>query len=219
MTQEQSKVVEIDGKNYTFKLPNLTQSTEADMEYSRAYTKALQEGIWPKVSLERQLKKTGAWSDEEDQELQKLDQETQETIKQAVLEPDKEKRRELALKFYAMRERLAEMAGRKHVMLMNCAESKAEEAKLGSILWKCVFKEDGKLLWESKDALMNETDTNFVSQIGQTFISFLGRLEEKLDEINKLILGDSEETDSDTGDTTDTEVKPQAKKSPASKAK
>lgn len=192
MPRATEKEIVIGEDKYKISLPTLSQSTEADIEYSKAYTRALQEGILPKSSLERLLIKTGAWSPEDEAELEAANLDSQKLMVKIVSEKDRLVKNSFVEEFYQVRDRLTSVASRKQSMLMNSAETKGEEAKLTSLLCKCVTK-NGAVLWANKQAMSIDNGIGLIGQLGQELINFMGQLDEKMEELDKLILGDSEE--------------------------
>lgn len=208
--RETVKEVTIDGVKYRVLLPTLQQSTDADVDYSKAYTKALQDGILPKAALERLLVKSGAWAQEDEDELNAAGAESQKVMMKIMSEKTRADKETYLPEFYAVRERLNNISSRKQLMLMNSAETKGEESKLGSMLAKCVQNEDGSQLWKNKTEMMSENNISLVQELGQVLMNFMGQLEEKIKQIDDLILGDSEPEKEESVRIVVEEVKPVA---------
>lgn len=196
MTKEITKEFKIGEDTYVFQMPTVENITEADVEYSKAYTRALQVGILPRVALERILIRSGAWTDEDEKELNNVISETQIIVAKLSVVKDKEERAKLVSQYFELRIKLAEISGRKQSMLLNSAETKGEEAKISSLLVKCT-KKNGALAWANKKDLLEDRDNNGVGDLVGKFISFIGQFDEKLEEIDKIVLGDSEEIKED----------------------
>lgn len=191
MTKAITKEFKIGEDTYVFQMPTIENVTEADVEYSKAYTRALQVGILPRIALERILIRSGAWTDEDEKELNAVVENTQTVVAKLSIVRDKEERAKLVSEYFELRIKLAEISGRKQSMLLNSAETKGEEAKITSLLVKCT-KKNGALAWATKKDLLEDRDSINVGDLVGKFVSFMGQFDEKLAEIDKIVLGDSE---------------------------
>lgn len=212
MKREETKVVKVGDRNLVFRMPSVEEVTEADIEYSKAYVRALQAGILPRLALEKILERSGAWTKEDEAAIDSVSRETQELVKKLMVEKDQGARTTLIMEYYTLRQKLAELSSTKQSMLMNSAETKGEEAKITSLLWKSVKNEDGSSIWASKREFLDDRDNDLVQSVVEKFVSFMGQFDEKLGQLDKIILGDLEEEEKEVDGEVATSEKPDQEK-------
>lgn len=187
-----SKEIEIGEKKFKLNYPSIGLSSEADMEYSKAFTNALTNGLKPQVLMEKTLRDSGLWTLEDDKSIDSLTKDLQDSIVKIMgLSDDLERERERA-NFYSIQNALLKVTIRKQSLTNHTAEQKGEEAKITYLCWNCILNLDGTKYWKSKDDLMKEQDQDLVKRAIQEFISFTSGLEEKMNSIEAILSGDLE---------------------------
>lgn len=172
------KVIEIEDKKYKFIMPTLGDVTDSDTEYSKAYIKALKDGLPPRNILEKQLRESGVLNEKEDIELAEASTKLQDIFVQFKSESDKEKKEQYKLQLMEIQNKLIQITTQRQMLFVHTAESKGEEAKMTNLSWKCIYKEDGKRLWETKELYLNERSTKAIEKIIQEFIIFMSGYDE-----------------------------------------
>lgn len=190
MGKEISKTVEVCGKKIKLNTPTIGMGAEGDLEYSKAYTKSLIGGLMPRAAMEKFVRESKSWTDEDDTRLSDVMSKLQELMAQFGTEKDNDKRQDLRLSFYETRNELANLTARRQSLFAHTAESKGEEAKVTNLAWKCITNEDGSKIWNTQEQFLAETDVEFVGAALQEFISFTTNLEEKMSELDEIIEGD-----------------------------
>jgi hypothetical protein len=185
--QKVEKVVDLGDEKVKFIYPNVRQNSEADLEYSKAYTKALLAGLIPRAAMERRLKESGAWVEADDDEINQLGLDINDLIIKLNVEKDTAKRQELKIQFLEARNKLYALSSRRQSLFTNTPEIKGEEAKIAELLWQCSFKEDGSKIWNSKEEFLNSNDIKYTEKIIGAFVGFTTNLDENLALIEDLL--------------------------------
>lgn len=193
MAKETSKIISIGDKKVKINIPTIGMGTEADLEYSKAYTKAIQNGILPRAAMEKIILANKVWTVEDDQKILEINGRVEEVITNHASETDKDKKLELRLEFDRLRNELLDMTTKRQTLFLHTAEAKGEEAKIANLMWKCVVNEDGSRIWKTYEDFANDTDISFASQAMQEFVAFTSGLEERIQQIED-IFKDEEET-------------------------
>ncbi len=210
MARETSKMVEVNGKKVKLSLPTIGMGTTGDLEYSKAYTKALHDGLMPRVAMEKFVIDNNLWTKEDDKRVADVSSGLENLMASFSLEKDAEKRNELKAKFYDLRNELSAISSKRQNLFVHTAESKGEENKIAHLAWQCILNEDGTRVWNSREDLMNETDVPFVSQVLQLFVAYTSGLEEKVEAIETIMDGIEEEREKEELEPAKTEVTTEA---------
>jgi len=157
------------------------------MEYSKVYTAALSAGILPKVVLEKKIMAAGAWTPEDEAKIDRLGAEMREALANLTVAKTDDAKNAALMLFYEKRNTLMEESAKKQQLLQHTAESKGEEAKLTELMWRCVLKEDGSRVWENKDALLSQANSEKMARIIQEFVAFTTGLDEKIKSVDDLV--------------------------------
>ncbi len=193
---ENVKIVTINDKKIKLVRPTLGIASEGDLEYSKAYTKALQNGLIPKVVMDKLCIETGAWTAKDDEEVATVSKRLHEIME--IFATSGDNKDSAKLEFYELRNRLTIITAKRQSSFTHTAESKGEEAKISSLACKCILNEDGSKIWKNLEEFYNETNLQFVSQAVQEFVAFTSGLGEQIDELEKIFDGPSEETPKET---------------------
>ncbi len=180
------KKLEIGGKKLRFVLPSLRVNEEAGLAYSKAYTKALNDGLLPQVVMERLAEKNGSWTTEDIAKVNIITDNIRDCIMELNIKQTQDKYNELRLDFYKLRNDLTEITIKRQLLFSHTAESKGEDAKIAAITWRCVLNEDSTRLWSTEDAFFDEKDVPFATNVLQEYVSFTSGLEGKIEEVEKL---------------------------------
>jgi hypothetical protein len=189
------KYEEIDGKKYKFVFPTMGESTEADMEYSKGYTNALKAGLWPRVKMERHVAENSLWSDEDNKKLDDKNMEFQELVTKTFSAVKNEEKQKLREALAATKNELMSLIILKQSLFNNTAESKADEAKVLSLVPKCVLNEDGSKIWDSPESFQKEKNTGLAVELAHIFVSFISDLDNKLSQVDNLLSNNPEEAE------------------------
>lgn len=181
------KIVEIGDKKFKFIMPTLDEVTSSDTEYSKAFIKALRDGLPPKNTLEKQLREAGILNEKDDAELSELSITLQDSFIQFKTETDKERKEEAKNKLIEIQNKLIQITTQRQSLFMHTAESKGEEAKMTNLAWKCIYKEDGTRFWADKNSYLNERSTKEIESLIQEFVIFMSGYDESAKIIDNII--------------------------------
>ncbi len=193
MARENFKIKEIQDRKIKLATPTIGMGTEGDLAYSKAYTQAIQNGILPRIAMEKYVNEQKLWTNEDDLEVQRVSVDLQEIMALFSSEKDTEKKNELKLRFYNLKNTLTNLSIKRQSLFLHTAESKGEEAKISSIAWKCILNEDGSRVWGTQEVFLAETDTAFASLALQEFLAFSSGIEERQGELEEIFEEKEEE--------------------------
>jgi len=193
MSKLTEKSIEIEGRKIILKYPSVGESTDADTEYSKAFTMALKDGLMPKAIMEKTLVDNGLWTEEDTKEeaglaakLTEIMAKNRETTKQ----DEKDKLKE---EFYRIQEEIMAYGVKKQSLSAHCAENKGEEARIAYLAWRCILNEENNRLWETQEEFFSNDNNTFVRAVLQEFVSFTTGLDEKINNLDKILDGEFSE--------------------------
>lgn len=170
------------GKDYIVKKPMASENKEAMVAYNQAFGAAIKAGAVLRAKLNEYMREQKIWSDEKQTRFIELAKEVGEGEKK--LEKGGFKFKDavaLAKDLRAKREELNDMLNERGTFDSSTAEGQAENAKFQKLLTLClVYKEDGKPVFSSVDALLNESDETRLKVANRGF-DLLGEIYYKLD--------------------------------------
>lgn len=177
MAQETSKTVIIDGKTFVLSTPSIQASSFADMEYAKAYTKALQGGLLPKVALEKIMRDTGGWTEEDDTKVNDLLFDLQQLMLAYSSTEDGPTKESIKLEFVSKKQELSNISNQQQQVFNNSAEQKAEEARIGALAWQCILDESGKKIWANHAEFIGQPNTKEITTLLKGLIGFIGNVD------------------------------------------
>lgn len=184
---ETEKIIEVNGKKYKILFPNVEQGQESDMAYAKAFNSSLKNGIVPRATMDFYIRDNGIWPQENETRIAELTDKIKDTLIALKTEKDNDKRDELRFNFVNQRNEILLLNSQKQALYNNTAEAKGEEAKISSLVWKCVQNEDGKRVWETEKDFLNERDIELVSSLLEKFVMFTSGLENRMNEIDSIL--------------------------------
>ncbi|MGQ4893437.1 MAG: hypothetical protein ACP6IQ_02290 [Candidatus Njordarchaeia archaeon] len=158
--------------------PNNKEIQEAEFYYSKAYNKAIMNGIMPQSTLVNALVENGMWSEEKDNAIEKQRQLVADMEKELEKEKDEEKKASLAKKLTAERDKLFRMRQERNDLVAHSAESKAEDAQRNYLV-SCVTEvaKTGDKVWPTYEDFLEEQDGGLVFRATYEFLTFTNGLE------------------------------------------
>lgn len=202
------KTIELDnGKKYIFKIPSVKVAGDADYEYSKSYTRALTDGLLPRVVIEQKNKDAGAWTEEDQKKDIALNSELEEILLKSASANNKEERDKLKQRYYNLQESMSFLSAKKAALSAHSAEAKAEEGKIATLMVACCLDGDHNKIWETRDDLDNEENSSLMQTIANEFMAYISGMDEKIGMLEEIILGnidnDIESTDEGTKESTE----------------
>lgn len=164
-----------DGELLQVRFPKVEENRLADWEYSKVLMEAIKDGIPTAKQMAKMIEELGLWSKEDDDKIVALQEEInkQITVMGKLTEGSKnyEKAQDT---INDLRQEILDIQQDKQRLYNNTAESKAEEAKMSFLVFKCSEYADGeKPLWSSYNEFKNEQDQAKVNKIVYQFLTFV----------------------------------------------
>ena len=148
--------IKLEGKNTGVKFtePNQSQIFELDKFYRKIFSECIREGIMTEAEAKKRFASTGAWTTDEEAEIQTLIQKiAYNSAKLLILEemsPDAGKLIDL---IQEDRSSMFELISRKTELLSNTSEGMANEQKVFKYISLCLCTEDGHRIFDSEESL------------------------------------------------------------------
>jgi hypothetical protein len=189
------KIWNYEDKKYIFTMPTVGQSNAADLEFSKAYTEAVKNGLMPRTVLERDFKEKGIWTDEDNKKLEELLQIQQEQILALKLSGEQDKKEQLKIDLLRTKLEFQELYTQRQVIFQHSADSKGDAARILELAWRCIFNENREQVWKTKEALLEEQDSKFISSLITELVIFTSGLEDKVNSLEDFIEEVTEKVD------------------------
>jgi chorismate mutase len=172
------RVFETDKGLVQIRFPKVDENRLADWEYSKVFNQAIKDSIPTNKQMTKQIQELELWTKEDDDKIEKLREEIDKQIvimgKMSEGSKNMEKAQE---KIAELRNELIAFQQERQRYFQQTAESKAEEAKMSFLIYKCTEDANtGKPFWHSYDAFKNEEDQGTVNSIAYQFITFINGL-------------------------------------------
>ena len=171
-----SMVIEdpISGDPLLLEYPTLKHRRIADFIYNKAIKKADSNGIYTKEKMLSVLEDRGVITKEmyEKEEFYKK----QIDANKVLLSKMKFSEKKIAIlktKIARMEADLAELVGKRELLLSTTSDSLAMSEKLNYLVWSSVFSIDGTPVWDTFDAFMDETNMDYKNKIHNEVVPFL----------------------------------------------
>lgn len=160
------------------RFPKVEENRLADWEYTKVFQQAIKDGIPTNKQMTKQIEELELWTKEDDEKIKSINDEVQKQI--AVLD----KMSEGSKNFEAVADKIAELRNdalaiqtEKQRLFNNTAESKADEAKMTFLIYKCAeFADSNEPIWVKYEDLKNEEDQGTVNIIVYQFLTFINGL-------------------------------------------
>ena len=178
---------EYEGKKYIFTMPTIGQSNAADLEYSKAYTDAIKNGLLPRAVLAKDFKEKGIWTDKDNEDLDTILEKLQEQMAILRTAIDQEEKEKAKLALRRIDYEYQELHTRRIVTFQHSCDSKGEAARLLELTWRCALDEKKQPIWKSKEEFLTEQDSGFISELVKELLIFTNGLEEKVNSVENFI--------------------------------
>jgi chorismate mutase len=160
------------------RFPKVDENRLADWEYSKVFNQAIKDGIPTNKQMAKQIEELELWTKEDDAKVEKLREEIDKQIvvmsKMAEGSKNMEKAQE---KIAELRNQLIAIQQERQKYFQQTAESKADEAKMSFLIYKCTEDANtGKPFWSSYEDFKNEENQGVVNTIAYQFITFINGL-------------------------------------------
>lgn len=161
MATETFKVT-LDGSSeeqeYTFKHANYKETVALDMEYRRAFSEALRNGVMSTAEAIKNLKKTGAWTDEDDADIsRRIIQVSDLELKLDKRDGTQEELSKLANDLMRTRNELLAEMNKRTELFENTAEGIADQCRIYKMVYYCLRDAEGNRVFSDEDSFDNFT--------------------------------------------------------------
>lgn len=129
---------------------------DSDVEYSKAFFRALQKGLPTRMVLGNVLNASGSWTQDNDKEIEELERQISLLLTKDVKGKEKKKVEE---RVSELEDKINGLRRMRNSYFSHCAEAVASDAQR-DFLVSCVteYAESGERVWENYDAFINEED-------------------------------------------------------------
>lgn len=144
------------------------------------------------------LKKRGIWGDEEDSKLENIQEECKDIEYKVNLMRKNEDAdfSELKKQWLKKKSEFNDLLAEKNSLLSNTIERLVDNEEIKLKLSLCVKFDDGTLVWDSVDALNDETDRVAMNKIlNEALLFWSGLSQEIIDALPSIIFGGEEESE------------------------
>ena len=165
--------ISINKKILFFKHPTNEIKQKINLKYRDEYVKAITCGMLPREDLKRIVKARGLFTDEDKNKISKLQEQLDaQGVLLAKTTRIKANQDRILKVIKRLKTEILEIEAKKYAALSLSAENKAEEDRTFRICSKCVYKENGLLLWCRYNDALNETDLGFKDEVLLNFVTF-----------------------------------------------
>lgn len=177
-------LVDIDGKRFLFKHPDNTIKMEAELVYSKAYKRAIADGLLPISDLEKLIRDRKLFTENDESELRGLKSrlEAQEILLSKTTKVKANQERILKI-ISGLKEQISAIEYKRNSQMVVSAEHKAEEERSLYLCWACAFEEENlefKRYWPAFRDLLNETNNIMKDKIFLEFLKFKAGIPTKI---------------------------------------
>jgi hypothetical protein len=157
------------------RFPKVEENRLADWEYSKVLIEAAKDSIPTNKQMTKMIEEYGLWTKEDDDKIASLQVEIDKQIVILGKLTEGSKNYEKAEDtINELRQQIITIQSEKNKLFQNTAESKADEAKMSFLIYKCTeYAEDNMPLWETYKDFKNEGDQEMVNQIVYQFLTFI----------------------------------------------
>lgn len=167
------RVFEYKEKKIKIRFPNNRESQLADLEYSKMFTELMDTNLKTRAEMEEMLEKRKIWTGADEarvQSLQKSISDEQEKLFKSKSEKEAQKHRDNISKH---RKEVQKIQAKKEAYTNNTIESKAENAKMGYLIY-CVttYLDTGERVWGTYNDYVDEEDSQLLYRATLEFLTF-----------------------------------------------
>lgn len=168
---------------------------DSDVEYSKAFFKALQKGLPTRMVLGNVLNASGSWTQENDKEIEELERKISLLLTKDVKGKEKKKVEE---NISELEEKANNLRRMRNSYFSHCAEAVASDAQR-DFLVSCVteYAESGERVWKDYDAFINEEDGAILFRATYEYLMFSNNVPSNLpneEEVKEEVAEKKEET-------------------------
>ena len=155
---------------FSVRKPTNKEIEDSDVEYSKAFFKALKNGLPTRMLLGNILNSTGSWTNSNDNEIEELERQASLLLTKTV--KGKEKQR-IDEKVKELEEKANELRRIRNSYFSHCAESVAADAQRDYLV-SCTttYAESGERVWATYEDFINEEDGAILFRATYEYLMF-----------------------------------------------
>lgn len=143
---------------------------DSDVEYSKAFFRALQKGLPTRMVLGNVLNASGSWTQDNDNEINEIERQIALLLTKEVKGKEK---KALEEKITGLEDKANELRRMRNSYFSHCAEAVASDAQR-DFLVSCVteYAESGERVWKDYDSFINEEDGTILFRSTYEYLMF-----------------------------------------------
>lgn len=155
---------------FSVRKPTNKEIEESDVEYSKAFFKALKSGLPTRMVLGNVLNQSGSWTQENDNEIDELERQISLLLTKDAKGKEKKKVEE---KVSELEEKANNLRRMRNSYFSHCAEAVASDAQR-DFLVSCTteYAESGERVWDGYDDFLNEEDGAILFRATYEYLMF-----------------------------------------------
>lgn len=159
------KIIETSRGPLWFCMPRLEDKLKTAYYYNKYFEEAKAQGLATIEESLKEHKKQGLWSDEKDQQLEKIPKFIQETEDAILSEKQSSKKKKLKEWLNTLHKVQLQLLNGQAQMYLNTAESVANERAANLLLYACYRNLDMSLLWPNFDDMLKSPNVNYLKEL------------------------------------------------------
>jgi hypothetical protein len=167
-----------DGTKYYIVPPEAEHIRKADWTYSKIYNKAFVDGVTTIAEMRDALEARGLIGTEFDDKIEEMRLELESLVDKMETAEDPDKKRILANKVAAQRDRIFAWNQRASSPLSQTCESIADDARIEYFTSCMVVDEDGERVWDSYDEFLQDKNQELALQARFSCMLFMQGLDD-----------------------------------------
>ncbi len=148
------------GDKYFIKPPSAEDIRKADLQYSKAYSDALVNGIFTASEMVDILKRRGIIGPEYEERANELTTLISNKISELNVATDRDEKQKLALEIADLREQIFQWNQRLNGPMANTCEQLADDARIEYLTFCMVYNADGSRVWDKFEDYLHEKNRN-----------------------------------------------------------
>lgn len=150
--------------------PTNKEIEASDVEYSKAFFKALKNGLPTRMVLGNVLNASGAWTQDNDKEIEDIEKQIALLLSKDVKGKEKQK---ISDKVNELEDKASELRRMRNSYFSHCAEAVASDAQRDYLV-SCTteYTESGERVWDSYESFVNEEDGAILFRATYEYLMF-----------------------------------------------
>jgi hypothetical protein len=170
---------EFDGAKYKTRFPVAKEENDGNWEYSRAFNRALKEGLPTSSEMDKIIRERGIWSEKDEDEIS-ASREKIGSLEVILSKKDVKDHSKatvaIANELSNIRQSVISKTSEYQGFMSQTVESKADEAKTAYLVSTCTESADGSRVWNTVDEFLVDKRAGIVNTATYQYITFTAGL-------------------------------------------